>query len=205
MSPSELEQAMEEALSIMTEESYDPAVIDAYLDALDQRAPISDHPDAKASYAAFQKKVRAIPGEMEPPRRQTGGAKRLRSVLRTGLAAALVAACLLGCMVVAQAAGIDVFGALARWTESSFSFGPIQSGQTNEASSTSLQQVDPSEYPLELPTEYQELWTELKAQGVDSVILPTYIPDGFQLEESDLYVPMQGGATRFYGLLCKRG
>ena len=62
MSPSELEQAMEDALSIMTEEDYDPAVIEAYLNALDNQAPMPMYPDAKTSYTDFQQKVRFLSG-----------------------------------------------------------------------------------------------------------------------------------------------
>lgn len=190
MSPSELEQAMEDALSIMTEEDYDPVVIEAYLNALDNQAPMPMYPDAKTSYTDFQKKVRSLSGasvEQSMPKRKY---VRLHRVLRVGLVAALTVACLFGSMVAAQAAGVDVFGALARWTESAFSFGPVQSEQTTvEASSTPGQSVNISDYPSELPVEYRELWTELKAHGVDGFMFPTYIPDGFQVEDCDLYVP----------------
>ena len=112
---------------------------------------------------------------------------RLHRILRVGLVAALTVACLFGSMVAAQASGIDVFGALARWTESAFSFGPIQSGQGVEMQSAAEQEMNISSNPSELPSEYQELWTELKARGVNSFMFPTYIPDGFQVEENDLY------------------
>ena len=41
MSPSEIAEEMEARLGAMTEETYDPDVIDAYLDELDRRAPMS--------------------------------------------------------------------------------------------------------------------------------------------------------------------
>ena len=187
MSPSELEQAMEDALSIMTEEDYDPTVIDAYLNALDNQAPMPIYPDAKTSYTDFQQKVRSLSGASSEQGIQKQRPMRLHRILRVGLVAALTVACLFGSMVAAQASGIDVFGALARWTESAFSFGPIQSGQGVEMQSAAEQEMNISSNPSELPSEYQELWTELKARGVNSFMFPTYIPDGFQVEENDLY------------------
>lgn len=197
MSPSELEQAMEDALSIMTEEDYDPAVIDAYLNALDNQAPMPMYPDAKTSYTDFQQKVRSLSGNPSVQGMQKRKHVRLHRILRVGLVAALTVACLFGSMVAAQAAGVDVFGALARWTEGAFSFGPIQSERTVEASSTPGELVSISEYPSELPAEYQELWAELRARGVDGFMFPTYIPDGFQVEDSDLYVPPEFNKVDF--------
>ena len=76
MSPSELEQAMEDALSIMAEEDYDPAVIEAYLNALDNQAPMPMYPDAKTSYTDFQQKIRSLSGNPSvqgmPKRKATG-------------------------------------------------------------------------------------------------------------------------------------
>ena len=188
MSPSELEQAMEDALSIMTEEDYDPAVIEAYLNALDNQAPMPLFPDAKTSYTNFQQKVRSLSDDSSMQGMQKRKHVRLHRILRVGLVAVLTVACLFGSMVAAQAAGVDVFGALARWTESAFSFGPIQSGQGVETQSAAGQEMNISSDPSELPTEYQELWTELKVRGVDGFMFPTYIPDGFQIEENNLYV-----------------
>ena len=188
MSPSELEQAMEDALSIMTEEDYDPAVIDAYLNALDNQAPMPLYPDAKTSYTDFQQKVRSLSGDPSVQGMQKRRHVRLHRILRVGLVAVLTVACLFGSMVAAQAAGVDVFGALARWTESAFSFGPIQSGQGVETQSAAGQEMNISSDPSELPIEYQELWTELKERDIGSLMFPTYIPDRFQIEESNLYL-----------------
>lgn len=198
MSPSELEQAMEDALSIMTEEDYDPAVIEAYLNALDNQAPMPLYPDAKTSYTDFQQKVRSLSGGPSVQGMQKRKHVRLHRILRVGLVAVLTVACLFGSMVAAQAAGVDVFGALARWTESTFSFGPIQSGQGVETQSAAGQEVNISSDPSELPTEYQELWTELKGLGINNLMFPTYIPDGFQVEETGLYLQPEFNMLDFY-------
>ncbi|OUP55310.1 DUF4367 domain-containing protein [Pseudoflavonifractor sp. An184] len=198
MSPSELEQAMEDALSIMTEEDYDPAVIDAYLNALDDQVPMPMYPDAKTSYTDFQQKVRSLSGDPSVQGMQKRRHVRLHRIPRVGLVAALTVACLFGSMVAAQAAGVDVFGALARWTESAFSFGPIQSGQGVETQSAAGQEMNISSNPSELPIEYQELWNELKVLGINSLMFPTYIPDGFQVEETDLYLQPEFNMLDFY-------
>ena len=57
MSPVELAEALELALDSMTEETYDPAVIDAYLDALDRKAPMPPVPDTEAAFQDFQPKA----------------------------------------------------------------------------------------------------------------------------------------------------
>ena len=191
MSPSELEQAMEDALSIMTEEDYDPAVIDAYLNALDDQVPMPMYPDAKTSYTDFQQKVRSLSGNPSVQGMQKRKHVRLHRILRVGLVAALTVACLFGSMVAAQAVGVDVFGALARWTESAFSFGTIQSEQVVEELPKTGQQMDTSSESSEIPIEYQELSSELKARDIGNFMFPTYIPNGFQIVESDLYIPAE--------------
>ena len=191
MSPSELEQAMEDALSIMAEEDYDPAVIEAYLNALDNQAPMPMYPDAKTSYTDFQQKVRSLSDDPSVQGMQKRKHVRLHRILRVGLVAALTVACLFGSMVAAQAVGVDVFGALARWTESAFSFGTIQSEQVVEELPKTGQQMDTSSESSEIPIEYQELSSELKARDIGNFMFPTYIPNGFQIVESDLYIPAE--------------
>ena len=55
---------LEAALEAMTEEEYAPAVIDAYLDALDRKAPTPDHPDAGTAYTWFQARVQRAAGQV---------------------------------------------------------------------------------------------------------------------------------------------
>lgn len=198
LSPSELEQAMEDALSIMVEEDYDPAVIEAYLNALDNQTPIPMYPDAKTSYADFQQKVRSLSDDPAVQNIQKRKSMRFHRILRVGLVAVLTVACLFGSMVAAQAVGVDVFGALARWTESTFSFGPIQSGQESEAQSVAGQEMNTSSDSLEVPTEYQNLSTKLKDLWVDRLMFPTYIPNGFQVEETELYFQPEFNMLDFF-------
>ena len=165
MSASQLAQAMEDALEDMTEETYDEALISAYLDALDQKAPMPDMPDTDEAWSAFQKKVvdasLAVGGSS--PKRPA----RFRRVVRTGLVAAIMVAVLFGVMVAAQAAGVDVFGAVARWTEETFHF-----NVSGEDGSTAWF------------ADYQE---ELDAAGLSKEYLPTWLPEGYEVELIEAY------------------
>lgn len=182
MSPSELAEAMEAALDAMTEETYDPAIIDAYLDALDRKAPMPAHPSAEASFREFQDNLQEYveQGASKPAKRTS----RFRRIARAGLVAALLAVLLAGA---AQAAGVDVVGTIARWTENVFSFGTVQSGNDSSHYPSKSGQV-----PADVPEEYQELVTELQNRGIEEYTIPTYIPEGFQAETPELYVDETG-------------
>lgn len=184
MSPSELSEAMEAALDAMTEETYDPAVIDAYLDALDRKAPMPAHPNAESSYQDFQDKLQEYVEGASKPAKQT---RKFRRIARTGIVAALLAVLLASA---AQAAGIDVVGTIARWTESVFSFGTVQSGNDSSHYPSVSNQV-----PADVPEEYQEFVTELQIRGIEEYTIPTYIPEGFQAGTPELYVDETGYIT----------
>lgn len=88
--------------------------------------------------------------------------------------AAIVAVSLMlafACMVGAQAAGTDVFGALARWTDETFHFLPVPS------------------------PEEDSLKTALRQQGIPEELAPSWLPDGFILEELNVYNNQKGKAV----------
>ena len=188
MSPAELEEEMERALDAMTEETYDPAVINAYLEAMDRKAPMPTPADPEAAYEALREKLRQEFKGQEQALISKPPSGRRRSALRMGLVAAAAAVCLLGSMVVAQAAGMDVFGRLARWTLDTFSFGDVSSGEPEETADSEVQPEERAKFTANLPPEYQELWTELEARGVYSFLFPRYLPDGSVCDESDLAI-----------------
>lgn len=191
MTPLELEEDMEQALEAMTEETYDPEIVDAYLAALDCKAPMPTPPNQEAAYGALQAMLnQAIKGQEKVFKSGTSSGRR-RSAIRIGLAVAAAVVCLLGSMVIAQAAGADVFGVLARWTEQAFSFGSVRSNDPKEPVDSDPQQENNEEFASKLSPEYQELWAELQARGVYSFSFPTYLPDGFEFDESDLWIPVE--------------
>lgn len=90
MSVSELADAMEEAIDLMTEEDYDPAIIDAYLEAMDRKYPVPGDLITQTSYNDFTEKVQSLVS-VRTSRPQHQFPKRFRHMLRASLAAALIA------------------------------------------------------------------------------------------------------------------
>lgn len=119
MTTAELLQLLEQINEDMTEDNFDDDLITACLDALDQKSPMPEHPSTEESWQSFKEKVGAeyfCPDSSRPKR-------KVKRIFRIGLIVAIVAASLFSCMIVAQAAGIDVFGSIARWTEDVLGFG----------------------------------------------------------------------------------
>ena len=159
MTTAELRDALESALDSMGEDGYDDSVVSAYLDELNRREPVPQHPSAQKSYDAFKQKLSAIipdsGGGRSPFRARRAGARRL---LRTGLVAAvIVAVCLLVGVMAAQAAGVDILGTLARWTDSVFTFGEIYEPESDPSgepglSSTAIDTIE--SYLPNVPPEF---------------------------------------------------
>lgn len=107
-----------------------------------------------------------------PPER----ARRSRRFWRTLLVAAAAVGCMFAAMVVAQASGVDVFGAMARWTEDAFSFNrvPPDSELTENLDQTGGAGQERS---------FASLQEALDAYGVTAVHEPAQLPDGFVMNE----------------------
>ncbi len=146
MTAGELQDALDKALDSMDDETYDHSVITAYLDALERKNPLPRHPSAQESYEAFRNKLsNIVPDSAEKPSNFNRGRPRARRILRSGLIAAVIAVSLFLGMIAAQAAGVDVFGAIARWTDSVFSFGEIEPEHSVSATAASTgDQLPPS-------------------------------------------------------------
>lgn len=113
---------------------------------------------------------------------------RPRRAVRVCITVAATIALLFTLLVGAQASGIDVFGILANWTDSVFSFGPIPTDPSSQAEPDGLETVTQVSSRTEIPEEYQELYAALQERGVSDVTIPTCIPNGFQVENSKLQV-----------------
>ena len=108
---------------------------------------------------------------------------RFNQVRRTVLVAAAAIACMLAIMVTAQATGVDVFGAMARWTEDIFSFGRIPpdsvvsenlSGEMGENEASAQEQ------------KFSSLQKALDAYGIAEVHEPAWLPEGYALGTLDV-------------------
>lgn len=177
MSTAELLEALEQTLFSMTEENYDGELLDAYLDELDRKSPMPEHPATDESYERFKARVgkmNAAINPLESAPAVSAKPKPRHTALRTALVAVIAAACLLSCMVVVQAAGLDVFGSIARWTDSLFGFGAIG---------------EPAASPS--PTGTQEVTVEYI-----ETLLPT-VPDGFVMGEPVVFEDDVSGGIEY--------
>ena len=108
---------------------------------------------------------------------------RFKRVWRTALVAAAAIVCMFAAMVTAQAAGVDVFGAMARWTEDIFSFGPI--APDSQISDDPGQET--AGQSAEAPSaEFASLQEAFDAYGMTEVHEPTWLPGGYILGELDV-------------------
>ena len=179
MTEEELTDGLNEALDTMTEENYDSALIDAYLAALDRKAPMPEVPDKDTSFANFKNRMLlTFPAEKV---RDARPRRRVQSIWRAGLIAALTIICLMGGMVVAQAAGVDVFGAIARWTDEVFSLGTIQSEGVEDVSIEATKKNTDTGDANELS--YESLQDALNAFTITEFSEPSWIPKGYEFRE----------------------
>lgn len=167
MSPAALADALELTLDLMAEENYDPDLIDAYLDALDEKAPMPEGPGGEERFAALTDRLGSIFLGNQASSREHKSADTVRRypLKRVFVTAAATVALLFTLMVGAQAAGIDVFGNLARWTNEVFFF--LSSTEENEFSASLQQALERAELPKELA--------------------PTWFPEGFTAEEPEFW------------------
>lgn len=118
MSVAELLELLESINETMTEDNFDDELVEACLDAIDRKSPMPEYPSTDESLKEFEAKLHTTGG--------TGFELMARRpkhrFARVGLIAASLAVCLFSGMIVVQAAGIDVFGAIASWTGSLLGF-----------------------------------------------------------------------------------
>lgn len=123
-----------------------------------------------------------------PPKRT----RRLSRLWRTLLIAAAAVGCMLAAMVTAQAAGFDVFGAMARWTEETFSFRSVPSDIEL------TENLDRNGGTDGQKRSFYSLQEALDAYGVTQVHEPTQLPDGFVLNECGVEHSIALNRTAFH-------
>lgn len=174
MSAVELAEELELIWGEMDEDSYDEKIIDAYLDALDRKAPVPEHPDAQTAYKRFLDLTRGTGGD-KPKHRVS------RAILRAAVAAVVAVVVVLGAMITVQAAGVDVFGRIARWTKETFSFGESTFGDVNDTPKENEEKDDlnVAKHNDDGPSELQKA---LDTYGITEVKEPSRLPEGYALE-----------------------
>lgn len=180
MSTAELEQLLR--LDFQTSEA-EESDLDTILYLSDLLARRNGPSDSDAAWTQFQTKYRPCAngrslydlgdgGEALPPSpRQPSVAQRrprhTRRLRRLAVLAAILAACLLS-GIVAQAAGVDILGSIARWTDETFRFVSPSSASVSGSGSTSDTGQGDTGQPQSL----------LQSLGMESRF-PTWHPDGF--------------------------
>lgn len=166
-SPAQLAETLEQMLDSMSEEAYDPELIDAYLDTLEKKAPMPVRPDAKAAKANFRRRLGALSsGPAAEVAAPAPPARRRRYRLPATVAATL--ALLFALMMGAQAVGFDIFGSLARWTSETFHFTAAVS-----------QEAEVSPY-------YEPLRQVLRDNDIPGALAPQWYPEGFVAAEPEV-------------------
>ena len=102
--------------------------------------------------------------------------RSLRRWLKQGLAAVIAVGVVFGGMVVAQAAGIDVFGAIGHWTEEVFHFIPLENENGEPTGGNSGEYIPESDILRE----------KLSSVGIDDDLVPVWYPEGFTYREPEI-------------------
>ena len=171
MSIDELTDALTDMWDTTDDLTYSAAWMDECLKKIDQ---IEDAPefDVDASLNNFLSKHSRL---VECASRTSENSSPKTSRWKSPVAAVVAILVVLGSMVTAQALGIDVFGAIARWTNETFHF--AMSSQNGDTFNTDIQ--NSNSYSPD--GEYGSLQEALDACGIDQNVSPQQLPDGFEL------------------------
>lgn len=170
MSKEQLSQLSQEELIRLLEEISDSSSaqeshmdqVQLILDELDSRTEQAPTFDTEKGWESLQDNHPAFFREQEAEIQQTFTHKKHRK-FRAAVILAAVLAAMLGTTVIAQAAGIDVFGAIARWTQDIFYF-------------------ERSAAPAETAEVCAPLYEMLQANHIAEQLTPTWIPEGLVQE-----------------------
>ncbi len=151
----------------------------------EQENPTGRLPDTEAALASFKKHYLPVaenggslyendeetPFAFQPSLRlQTKAKHRVRRIILF----AAVMTILIGSLV-AQAAGIDVLGAIARWSAETFHFESLAPADSAEGAASPL--------PDNTNQSYSAIKEALASHGITGMIVPTWWPEGFETTE----------------------
>lgn len=157
------------SMSQQASEAFIDAIIEVMLDK-ERKEPSGRFPDTEKAWTDFQTYYNA-PGRKRPQLSpvpaapavlpsKTARSHRTGRLLRRCAAVAAIIGLFMVLLVAAQAAGLDVFGSMARWTDETFHFVVAPAGD-----------------------ETAELRAALREQGIPEAYAPTWVPEGFHAEE----------------------
>lgn len=188
----------------VAQEDYDEELLDAYLEEMDMLSPQDCSFDSQASLKKFHERFSTLfDGQKEPSVSEGPKHRVIRlpwELRKLGVVAAIIIG-IFGMLVTAQAVGIDVLGAIGRWTEETFHFESLPVGSEQEPAALSYSEC------CEL------LYAALEECGIDEDLVPKWCPDRFQATEPAvsktsrsyrIYVEFQGKGEDFFSLVINR-
>lgn len=152
---------------------FDSENLNAILSALDEVNPEPEEFHVEESLAAFHQKFEPVFDKEENSSPYPALARHPRHFSRRLIQVAAIIVVMLFSMVTAQAFGFDIFGAIAKWTSSTFHF-----------SDDSVQYATFGDYPIAEgeQKEYDSLQAALDDFGVVGKVAPTWVPERFELQ-----------------------
>lgn len=143
------------------------------------RSPEEAWAEFESDYSGRESAYSDFAAASVPPEKALHADKqcRKRSSKRKAILLAAVICVLLTSLMTVQAAGIDVFGAIARWTTELFSF-----GKTEERSGLVVDGKWP-EIDEEQNLQFASLQDALDFYGVTEIEVPQWMPSGFTQEK----------------------
>lgn len=169
------------------QEDYDEELLDAYLEEMDMLSPQDCSFDSQASLKKFHERFSTLfDGQKEPSVSEVPKHRVIRlprELRKLGVVAAIIIG-IFGMLVTAQAVGIDVLGAIGRWTEETFHFESLPVGSEQEPAALSYSEC------CEL------LYAALEECGIEEDLVPKWCPDRFQASEPEV------SQTNRYKAIC---
>ena len=170
MEAADIAAEFEKVLASMTDVDCDIDVIDAYLKVLEEKVPAPVSKDPRTAYAEIQRRVEnlsvngdGLPHQSEGNSSKQAGQGKYFGLKRIAMVSAATICLVFMLMVSVQAAGIDVFGHLAQWTDEIFHFVVPSSESTH------------SEY-------YAPFQEALRAHEIPAELAPSWYPEGFRTD-----------------------
>ena len=172
MSADELLLKFEAKMDEMTDLDYEGEVINAYLAALDEKAPLDSGLDAEASWNEFRTKHADLFEKDVTDGSITEDSRKVRLRRLIPRIVAIVAVAALFSILCVQAAGFNFLGMIGEWTEEIFGFLSADGG-SDTGSADFTAKDDNSEV-------YLSLMALLANCGITEDLAPTWYPDGFE-------------------------
>lgn len=153
-----------------------------------------DEPDADLAWKEFTAEhsisgaLYAVEEESSDVQASQGTVSRRwrKPLLRIALVAALMAALMLAGTVTAYAFGYDLWGAVARWTAETFGF----------SSEVAPEKQHQQHHEIDSELRYNDLQSAIDALGIAAKVVPTWLPDGFALDECRIDVMEHAAEVR---------